>query len=77
MSYTEEGARKKWCPMVRFYHGHDCAAANRWVNFAKDIDTTEGSRCIASDCMMWRWKSVGTKKLDGYCGLSRVVTSLK
>ena len=39
---TEDEAREKWCP-------YSYTSANR----DKDEYFT---RCIASDCMMWRWK---------------------
>jgi hypothetical protein len=40
----------------------------------------EHEKCVASDCMMWRWNTAGFKyfdgdridvpsKTDGYCGL--------
>jgi hypothetical protein len=55
---TEEEARKKWCPMVRF----NATGANRWTFAdcpddweAKDRENPDMARCIASDCMMWRW----------------------
>jgi hypothetical protein len=28
-----------------------------------------GFRCIARDCMMWRWNDQGIKN-EGYCGLA-------
>jgi hypothetical protein len=49
--YSEDEARKLWCPMARV--AVDEASANR------DIDDTttfiSGCRCIASKCAMWRW----------------------
>jgi hypothetical protein len=41
---TEEQARQKWCPMVR-YAGE--------VSFNKCLPVIPGLNCIASDCMMW------------------------
>jgi hypothetical protein len=32
-----------------------------------------GSKCLASDCMMWRWDKRDSRRLterDGYCGLA-------
>jgi len=73
---TEEEARKKWCPMVRFHVVDDSVEDNK--NRYKD---SESVLCIASDCMMWRGNVIGThpterdekgnylEVLDGYCGL--------
>lgn len=63
---TEDEARTKWCPMVRF--GEDDACSNRWTVYPNLIQC----RCIASDCMMWRFgpdKTVVGDRL-GYCGLA-------
>jgi hypothetical protein len=73
--YSEDEARKLWCPMARV--AVDEASANR------DIDDTttfiSGCRCIASKCAMWRW---GYERMfpgpngddviiqTGYCGLA-------
>jgi hypothetical protein len=82
--YTEEEAKKKWCPTVRFstFNGRNPeaeAAVNCYDNDKRQEDFT----CIASDCMMWRWvyeleskhfeswqpdKRVKTDK--GHCGLA-------
>lgn len=69
---TEDEARKKWCPFVRT--GLTAGmAVNRHVS-----DTPGGvegvwdeTRCIASDCMMWRWKDA--EKDNGFCGLSKTI----
>ncbi len=60
MILTEEEARTKWCP-------HD--KTERYNNFAAH------NRCIASDCMAWRWAKPidefdGTVVRTGYCGLA-------
>ena len=68
---TEDQAREKWCPMVRYPLWPDeCSGGN------------EGAKCIASDCMMWRWQlnekgqvvhnniSLMDKDRQGYCGLA-------
>jgi hypothetical protein len=63
---TEEEAKTKWCPMVRFEIGPQNAA---WQNVAYSNRGEEFSprvcRCIASDCMMWRGEPDG----ESYCGL--------
>ncbi|MDR3439848.1 hypothetical protein [Telmatospirillum sp.] len=53
MLMTEEEARKKWCPHVRFAATADESnAANRW----NDANGNPPScRCLASECMSWRW----------------------
>lgn len=72
---TEDEARTKWCPMVRY-------AAERiepGYNRTEDIDKTmQRSACIASDCMMWREEWVKEDEggghslhtIHGYCGLA-------
>lgn len=71
MMLTEEEARKKWCPFVRYYEAGDRAASNRW---RQSLPAEEPHalnpvpcRCIASDCMMWQWFD----HQKGYCGLAR------
>ena len=45
---TEDEAKKKWCPQVREI-GDDPVAYNR--NYVgKPV-----GRCVASECMAWRW----------------------
>lgn len=61
---TEEEAKKKWCPMIR-----TGMVAGMAVNHHVDMNpggqgVYDETRCIASDCMMWR--SAPT----GYCGLA-------
>ena len=56
---TEDEARKKWCPKARCAvkgaeDDHFVRGINRWP---LDDGTTTGSKCFASDCMMWRWDS--------------------
>ncbi len=57
---TEEDARSKWCPfarvlITRLAHPTQAAAASQ-------------TRCIASDCMAWRWLNKANG--NGYCGLA-------
>lgn len=44
---TEEKAKKKWCPFARM----------RWDNIPLNRDGYDKpiTRCIASECMAWRW----------------------
>ena len=72
---TEEEAKTKWCPMVRWTKGgwsdDVYAAHNRYVD-EKQEDQNAYNRCIASGCMMWRTTLHGTegKVYEGYCGLA-------
>lgn len=72
---TEDEAKTKWCPMVRtgMVAG---MAVNHHVDMRPNGDGVyQQSRCIASDCMMWRPYVVGGKKPGesipgGDCGLA-------
>jgi len=67
---TEEEARTKWCPQIRWTshgEGYSDPFENRGSN----------CNCIASDCMMWRWNrdimaggSGRAEPTQGYCGLA-------
>jgi len=57
---TEEDARKKWCPFARNYEatsaGEIGGMAGAGVNRNESMpDDGPGSRCIASECMAWRF----------------------
>ena len=87
MLLTEEQAREKWCPHVRYlavFKGAEekIACGGPYNRGAKDSGLNM-SRCIASDCMMWRWdekirthmwhwdeKKRGVVARRGYCGLA-------
>ncbi|NUB12684.1 hypothetical protein GAY28_08160 [Azospirillum brasilense] len=74
MLMTEEEASTKWCPMARVAIQHvasDMAVltgsspihpvGNRATLIAgreRLCDTATGSRCIASECMAWRWSGI-------------------
>ncbi|WP_027178800.1 hypothetical protein [Maridesulfovibrio bastinii] len=77
---TEEKAKEMWCPQAR-QTDEGSGAYNRDGNGAGDKDC----RCIASDCMSWRWKDRETEIMvyrykedhpdmmrhyTGYCGLA-------
>ena len=47
---TEDEAKTKWCPMVRFHLGEIAHYSNREETADK---ANKASRCIASNCMMW------------------------
>jgi len=68
---TEDEARKKWCPMVRWTsHDGDNRYAEPFENRGANC------MCIASECMMWRWDEIQPEygksefKISGYCGLT-------
>lgn len=51
---TEDEANKRWCPFARVQRD---GGGNR---YPMDIDLASGhafARCIASECMAWRWLS--------------------
>lgn len=85
MLVTEQEAREKWCPCARTAIGEDfeddrgmqLVSANR----AMDYQTPHHCRCIASECMFWRWAdeyevvvksetATGKANRRGYCGLA-------
>lgn len=51
---TEEEAKTKWCPMVRF--NTETKNFNAFNNREEMLLNAAGDycKCIASDCMMWR-----------------------
>jgi len=61
MIVTEAEAKTKWCPMVRYTCGMEDSGANRFnmgTNPRPEWGAEENPgkcRCIASECMMWRW----------------------
>lgn len=71
--HTEE-AKKKWCPMTK-----TIALSGNDVD-KRHIDGL--ARCIASECMMWRWNKPRKamkwarrnnwvpEKFTGHCGLA-------
>ena len=81
---TEDEAKTKWCPMVRYgtQGRNETGGANKPETDAEK----RGLACLGSACMMWRWQpkmiNVSTKNswvfmrptgettTDGYCGLA-------
>ena len=61
---TEDEAKTKWCPHVRFTSNDERMYDNRP---SRHPDT---ACCIASDCMAWRWVNPHSEAPDGYCGLA-------
>jgi len=71
---TEEQAKTKWCP-----HARCVVDAPHYAS--GNIFGENREKCIASDCMMWKWRidktgaaianaqaDVGLEP-DGYCGV--------
>jgi hypothetical protein len=65
---TEEEAKKKWCPEVRFVIGPDNSVWQGigYTNRAQELNRP-GTCCLGSDCMMW----VDDGGFTGHCGLIR------
>ena len=74
MYLTEDEARQKWCPHARVPLAADGYTGNRMDDTTGAIVPEFGSRCIASQCMAWRWASLPVADTDdnpaekGYCG---------
>ena len=76
---TEEEAKTKWCPFIRFSPCEDSqfTLTNRGVGLGVrergDIWAYE-TRCLGSACMAWCWDvemSRSDPEVDhGYCGLA-------
>lgn len=55
---TEEEAKTKWCPFARLGSSTSgLGGLNRFASPAREADF-EGTRCIGSACMAWRWHGV-------------------
>lgn len=69
---TEDEAKTKWCPMVRYsYAGNTGIANNERCNRGEEHGHVN---CIGSACMMWRKSNPHWEKCEtihnGYCGLA-------
>jgi hypothetical protein len=71
MLMSEKEARERWCPMVRYARqlepGEIVVAFNRCEGRTDYVNNPPSSRCIASECMMWRQED---RDDLGYCGLA-------
>lgn len=78
---TEQEAKTKWCPAVRFDTGR--SGVNRWKQSEPPEEphalNPVPCRCIASECMAWRWERIPHPnatggfvwgRVHGYCGLA-------
>lgn len=62
--HSEKEARGKWCPQARV--GFNDQVTNK---ISPDHKYYKHTRCIASDCMMWRRINKQLLPPKGYCGL--------
>jgi hypothetical protein len=77
---TEQEAKSKWCPMVRFQIGPQDATwqGTAYDNRGQAMNGWSTCLCIASECMMWREdrnysNGINTPTyvvIGGYCGLA-------
>jgi hypothetical protein len=67
MIFTEEEAKTKWCPFARELYSRmgTFGPANRFRHHNEGY-----SRCIASQCMAWRWVDDEPDIGVGFCGLA-------
>ncbi len=82
MICTVEEAKTKWCPFVRSIyvgdHGSQQFPSNRFGTSSGFNLNPEECRCIASDCMAWRWGSgyrftgLPAEEQAGFCGLAPI-----
>lgn len=77
MILSQEEARTKWCPMARVAMPVNQTANRVATSLLKISDErdhayfseqVENCKCIASECMMWRWDAHEIRA--GYCGLA-------
>jgi hypothetical protein len=61
---TEDQAQSKWCPFARMLDRTGSAGYNRGP------DPALWTKCVASQCMAWRWRTLPEVPGDGYCGLA-------
>ena len=64
---NEKEAKKKWCPFVRQFSVPNEGASGSFNRYGGG-KPADGSSCIASECMAWRWTSA--QRDYGYCGLA-------
>lgn len=68
MLTTEKQAREKWCPWsLTGYRGIGLNRMAAVDNSDHRAEVLHDTRCIASDCMAWRWSKTLTD--FGHCGL--------
>jgi hypothetical protein len=61
-AFTEEEARKKWCPFVRVLATIDGTGPQHkgplhGFSYNRNLQGEPYGACVASACMSWRWKA--------------------
>lgn len=64
---TEEQAREKWCPMVRLAEATAPPGYPSRNRGTSDSGVHPLCRCIASECMAWRWGKRNRKQYEALC----------
>lgn len=75
---TEDQAKERWCPFVRFNISDDGMTSpnrsmNIWPNRQPPQDDRRSAACIGSRCMAWRWADEAVLReppAHGHCGLA-------
>lgn len=74
---TEGEAKTKWCPFARlgFSDTVGTPAVNRMLDVKDRSMIDNMTKCIGSDCMVWRWHYMPGEfgeycEGNGYCGLA-------
>ena len=70
---TPDEARQCWCPFSR-YSVEERAwkrAINRWIGVSDVQLNPEPARCIAEECMAWRWGNDHVDTRDGSAAVER------
>ena len=62
--YTEEEAKTKWCPAIRFTGAGTSTDFEFATNRGEDY-FDRSFHCIASECMAWRWDEPAWRGEDG------------
>jgi len=67
---TEAQAHVMWCPWVRLYSdgNTELRGTNRFIGKVAQGDLIQGTGCLGSECMAWRWTDA--TQVDGFCGLA-------
>ncbi len=47
-------------------------AVTNWCPMAAAAKKSFSQRCLASDCMAWRWATSAENETKGFCGLAGV-----
>jgi len=64
MLYTQEEAKRKWCPMARNVYREEISS-DTLLSVGHNDKTDQNSYCIGSGCIMWHLFRTSDK---GWCG---------